>query len=60
MEENDKCIDKALVEENYYYLNKENYKYVSCSKISGCKKCNSSTQCYFEFINALKLYFVFL
>ena len=37
MEENDKCIDKALVEENYYYLNEENNKYVSCSKISGCK-----------------------
>ena len=45
MEENDKCIDKALVEENYYYLNEENNKYVSCSKISGCEKCNSSTQC---------------
>ena len=45
IEENDKCIDKALVEKNYYYLNEENNKYVSCSKISGCEKCNSSTQC---------------
>ena len=39
------CIDKSLVDEHYYYLNEENNKYESCSKISKCKKCNSATEC---------------
>ena len=45
IEINDKCIDKDLVTQNYYYLNEENNKYVSCSEIVGCEKCISSTEC---------------
>ena len=45
IEINDKCIDKDLVTQNYYYLNEENNKYVSCSEIVGCEKCISATEC---------------
>ena len=45
LEENDKCIDKTLVENNNYFINETTGKYVSCSIINNCIKCSSSTKC---------------
>ena len=45
LEENDKCINKTLVENNNYFINEATHKYVSCSIINNCIKCSSSTTC---------------
>ena len=45
LEENDKCIDNSLVENNTYFINITTNKYVSCSIINNCIKCSSSTNC---------------
>ena len=44
--DNDTCIPKALIEENEnYFRDATTQKYISCSVISNCVTCDSSTVC---------------
>ena len=46
IEEHDKCIPQSDIDAKLYYKDDTtNNKYFSCTKISNCEKCASSTEC---------------